>query len=101
MSISAARANRPTVYGPMDRHEFYNAGGEVAMRAENDANGNPIYFGRAKPGTLNGEVKWQICFMAWDGNNSLTSLTWPQNSLGNASKEFEFEWDERASYTYS
>lgn len=88
-------------YGTKDRREFIVQDSEVALRAQNDANGNPIYLGRAKVGTLNGEVKWQIRFIVYDGNQGVTSVTWPQNDEGNASAEFEFEWDERATYTYS
>jgi len=93
--------NRPFKYGARDRREYISQECEVAIRAENDANGNVLYLGRAKVGTLDGEVKWQISFHAWDSNNSLTSRTWPQNDEGNASTEYEFEWDLRASYVYS
>lgn len=93
--------NRPFKYGERDRREFIVQDSEVAVRAENDANGNPIYYGRAKIGTLDGEVKWQIRFIEYDGNQSITSITWPQDTNGNASSDYEFEWDQRASYTYS
>lgn len=101
MTIASPRTNRPFKFGAKDRREFIVQDSEVALRAQNDANGNPIYIGRSKIGTLDGEVKWQIQLLAWDANNSITSVTWPQNSEGNASAEYEFEWDERASYTYS
>ncbi len=87
-------------YGARDRREFIVQDSEVALRIEYDGSNNPIYVGRAKVGTLNGESKWQIALNTFSGTN-LTSTTWPQNSLGNASSEYEFEWDERASYTYS
>lgn len=93
--------NRPFKYGTKDRREFVVQDSEVALRAQNNASGNPIYLGRAKIGVLNGEVKWQIRFLEYDGNDSVISVTWPQNSEGNASSEYEFEWDERATYTYS
>lgn len=99
--MGSARENRPFKYGAKDRREFIVQNSEVALRAENDASGNPLYIGRGKIGTVNGEVKWQIQFLAWDANNSITSVTWPQNASGNASAEYEFEWDERAGYTYS
>lgn len=101
MTISSGPINRPFKYGESDRREFIVQDSEVALRAENDANGNPIYIGRAKVGITNGEVKWQIQSLAWDANNSVTSVTWPQNSEGNASANYEFEWDERANYTFS
>jgi hypothetical protein len=93
--------NRPFKYGERDRREFIVQDSETALRAQNDANGNPVYLGRAKVGILNGEVKWQIRFIEYDGNQGVTSITWPENSEGHASSEYEFEWDERASYTYS
>lgn len=93
--------NRPFKFGARDRREFIVQDSEVALRAQNDASGNPIYIGRAKVGTAAGESKWQIQFLAWDANNSVTSVTWPQNAEGNPSAEYEFEWDERATYTYA
>lgn len=93
--------NRPFKFGANDRREFIVQDSEVAMRMQNDGNGNPIYVGRAKVGTTTGVTKWQIQFLTYDGNNSVTSVTWPQNSEGNASTDYEFEWDERLSYVYS
>lgn len=99
--MSNGAINRPFKYGPNDRRELIVQDSEVAFRAENDGDGNPIYVGRAKIGILDGELKWQIRFIEYDGNQAITSITWPQNSEGNASSDFEFEWDERANYTYS
>ena len=93
--------NRPFKYGARDRREFIVSDGEVAIQAQNDANGNVLYLGKAKVGTLTSEAKWQSSFHAWDANNSLTSQTWPQNDEGNASAEYEFVYDDRATYTYS
>jgi hypothetical protein len=101
MSIAPPRTNRPLKFGPNDRREFIVMNSEVELRAQNDGNGNPIYVGRSKIGTLDSESKWQIQYIEWDGNNSVTSVTWPENSLSNASAEYEFVWDDRASYTYS
>lgn len=92
--------NRPFKYGQRDRREFIVKDNEVALRIEYDGSNNPIYVGRAKVGVLDGEQKWQISRNTFSGVN-LTETKWPQNSLGNASAEYEFEWDERASYTYS
>jgi len=94
-------ANRPFKFGQRDRREFIVQDSEVAIRAQNDATGNVLYLGRAKVGTATSEAKWQISFHAWDANNSLTSRTWPQNDEGNASTEYEFEWDDRLTYVYS
>lgn len=93
--------NRPFKYGARDRREYVVHDCEVAVRVQNDSNGNALYLGRAKVGTLDAEEKWQISFHAYDGNNSLTSQTWPQNDLSSASSEFEFVWNDRLTYTYS
>lgn len=98
---SRPTTNRPFKFGAKDRREFIVQDCEVEIRAQNDASGNVLYLGRAKAGVADDEAKWQISFHAWDANNSLTSRTWPQNSLGSASTEYEFVWDDRASYTYS
>jgi len=96
-----AAQNRPFKFGAADRREFIVQDSEVALQAQNDGDGNPIYLGRAKVGTLTSEAKWQIRLIAYDANQGVTSVTWPQNDEGNASSDFEFEWDDRATYTYS
>lgn len=99
--MAVASINRPFKFGARDRREFIVSNGEIAIRAQNDGNGNPLYLGFAKVGTLNSEAKWQISFHVWDGNDSLTSRTWPQNASSNASSEYEFVWNDRTSQTYS
>lgn len=99
--MTRSGTNRPFKYGSRDRREFIVSECEVAIRAQNDANGNVLYLGRAKVGTLDADDSWQISFHAYDGNNALTSQTWPQNDETNASSEFEFVWDDRLTYTYS
>ena len=96
-----AAGNRPFKFGAKDRREFIVSDGEVAIRAQNDGSGNAIYLGRAKVGTLTSEAKWQISFHVYDGNNAITSRTWPQNNESHASSEYEFVWDDRAGLTYS
>jgi hypothetical protein len=96
-----AAANRPFKFGARDRREFIVSDGEVALRAQNDGSGNAIYIGKAKVGTLTSESGWQISFQAYDGNNAITSKTWPENDENNASSEYEFIYDNRAGYTYS
>lgn len=99
--MTKASLNRPFKFGPNDRREFIVSDCEVEIRAQNDSNGDPIYLGRAKPGVLESETKWQIREITWDANQGVTSVKWPQDSLGNPSTDYEFEWDERASYTFS
>lgn len=93
--------NRPLKYGMKDRREFIVQDSEVELRAENDGNGNPIYLGRAKAGVAESEASWQIRFIQYDGNQGVTSITWPENDLGNPSTEYEFSWTDRATYTFS
>ncbi len=85
MTFSAARTNRPLKFGANDRRELIVQDSEVALQAQNDASGNPIYIGRAKIGTPTSVAKWQIQFLTWDGNNAVTSVEWPQNAEGNRS----------------
>lgn len=99
--MTRSAQNRPFKYGERDRREFIVQDSEVMLRAQNDANGNPIYLGRAKAGTSEGELKWQIRFITYDGNEGITDIDWPQNDEGNPSTDFEFSWTARASYTYA
>lgn len=62
---------------------------------------NLIYKGFARPGADPADAVWQIAFLTYDGDDNLLSIQWPQNALGHASSEFNFAWDDRASYTYS
>jgi len=93
--------NRPYKFGSRDRREFITQDSEVTIRAQNDASGNVVYLGRAKVGSSTSDEVWQISYHTWDGNNSLLTRTWPENSEGNASSDYEFAWDSRAVYTYS
>ncbi len=62
---------------------------------------NLIYKGFARPGAATSAAVWQIASLTYDGSNNLLSIKWPQNSFNAASTEYEFVWDNRASYTYS
>lgn len=85
----------------MDRREFIVNNGELSIVTQNDANGNPVYIGKAKVGTLTSEAKWQISKQTYDASQSLTRKEWPQNDESKASSEYEFIWDDRLTYTYS
>lgn len=61
---------------------------------------NLIYKGVARPGTATSVAKWQICKLTYSGSD-ITQIDWPQDALGHASEEYNFIWDNRASYTYS
>ena len=93
--------NRPLNYGPKNRREFIVENSEVTMRMQNDGNGNPIYIGRAKVGTLTSDDRWQISFHTYDGNDALLTRVWAENTDSNASSEYEFIWDDRVALVYS
>ena len=61
---------------------------------------NITYRAYARPGTATSAAAWQIAFFTYDESNNLVSITWPKNPQGNASSEYIFVWDDRASYTY-
>jgi len=98
--MSSGSINRPFKFGSKDRREFIVQDSEVALRVEYDASSNPLYVGRAKVGTVEGDLKWQISFNTFVGTD-LTETTWPQNADGNASADYEFSWTARAGYTFS
>jgi hypothetical protein len=62
---------------------------------------NLIYKGLARPGSVTSDELWQIAKLAYDGSGNLLSILWPQIEPGVVSTDFIFEWDDRASYTYS
>lgn len=98
--MSSSGTNRPFKYGEKDRREFIVQDSEVALRAENNGDGSPIYLGRAKVGSIESEEKWQICFIEYDGNDGVTSITWPETDSV-ASSDYKYSWTARATYTYS
>lgn len=93
MTVSAARENRPFKFGQNDRREFIVTNGEISIRAINDSSGNPLYLGKAIVGTAESKNKWQIQKIEYDANDGVISVTWPQNSEGNASTNYEFTWN--------
>jgi len=98
--MSNSGQNRPFSFGDRDRRTYITYKSEMEIRCQNDANGNPIYIGRAKAGTAESDSTWQISFHTWDANDSLLTKQWPLNSEGAASTDYEFVWDDRATYTY-
>ena len=66
------------------------------VKIEYDASCNPLYIGYATRGSPTSELVWQIRKVTVDANGNVTDIQWPEKS-----DRFEFEWDERASYTFS
>lgn len=93
--------NRPRKYSDFDRQIHIVRDCETALRVEYDGSGNPIYIGRAKIGTPTSQSKWQIAFLTFDGSGNVTSKKWPEDSEGNSTSDYIFNWDNRATYTYA
>lgn len=69
---------------------------ECTQAMENNANGQPVYVGRAAPGTAQDAAGWQIQKFTYSGN-AIVKIEWAD---GNA--EFDKKWTLRATaYTYS
>lgn len=96
----SALQNRPFKFGPKDRVEFIVYNSEMKIITELDANGNPIYIGRAKIGSDTSDDVWQISFIRYGTNGSFEENYWPVNSIGAPSSEYEFNWDNRVNFTY-
>jgi YD repeat-containing protein len=57
---------------------------------------DPIYIGRANPGSLPSASAWQICKLTYDGSGNPLSIL-----FANGSRAFDQVWDSRASLSYS
>lgn len=68
----------------------------LTQAVEYDGSNNAIYIGRAQPGTAKSATSWQISKLTYDGSNNMTDLQWCQGN-----DNFEFVWNDRASYNYS
>lgn len=96
--------NRPR--GRLDSQSFVDQESflDEAFRGEYSA-GNLIYKGFSRPGSLTSEPVWQIAKISYSGS-SVTAIQWPckEDAAGAvspiASSDYEFIWDDRATYTY-
>jgi hypothetical protein len=70
-----------------------NALEALELVAENDANGNPLYIGQAKPGSATSAAVWRIKAFTYDGNEAVLTI-----KFANSSRNFAFVWDDRADY---
>ncbi len=68
----------------------------LTQKIEYDGSNNAIYIGRAQPGTAITATGWQISKLTYDVSNNMTSLDWA-SGLDN----FDFIWNNRATYSYS
>jgi YD repeat-containing protein len=79
-----------------EREILYALLGQYTTLIEYDAGGNPIYVGKAAPGTATSAAAWQIRKIAYDLSGNPTAVLWAEGSDG-----FAYVWDGRAGYTYS
>lgn len=101
----AAKRNRPRAF--LDTQGFLNPDifSDEAFQGEYTGD-NLIYKGFARPGSPTSQPVWQIAFLTYDGSGNVLTITWPRRldasgtNNGPASNDYEFVWDNRASYTY-
>lgn len=60
-----------------------------------DSGTNPVYIGRAEPGTATSAAGWQIRKITYSGDDPTTVL------FADGTNEYIKVWDDRATYTYS
>jgi len=98
MTLPSSRADR-------EQGKFIEFGGSVTVNAkepdltqkiENNASGQPIYVGKAVPGSATSSAVWQIQKITYDGSGFLTDVQW-----GGGSSNFDQVWDDRAAGSYS
>ena len=95
-----SRKTRPLVQVDANNRNITNSENWTTFRGDYTGT-NLIYAGFARVGAAEGDSVWQICKMAYDGSNNLTSIKWPQNASSIPSADFEFDWSARAGYTFS
>lgn len=93
--------NNPYIKQDANGRDIQDSSDDLAFQGDYLAGQNLIYSGFARPGSLTSAAVWQISKHAYDGNNNITSTTWPQAANGSCSSEYEFIWDNRASITFS
>jgi len=57
---------------------------------------NPLYIGRANPGTADGTAAWQIKKLTFDANNNITAM-----EFADGTNDYLKIWSDRAGYSYS
>ncbi len=62
-------------------------------RMQNDANGNALYVGYARPGSATDATVWYITKQTYDGNDAVT-----HQEIANDIPAFNYAWDSRATY---
>ncbi|NHZ84348.1 MAG: hypothetical protein GWP19_00515 [Planctomycetia bacterium] len=95
-----SRAGRPIMQRDPQGNVMPTSDSYLAFRGAYTGT-NLIYGAFSRPGTPEGDLKWQIFKCEYDGSNNITAIKWPQNASSVAVAEFEFSYTDRATYTYS
>jgi len=97
-----ARQNRPHLKLDSQGRAISESANWTTFRGEYYAGtSNLKYIGFARPGADTGDTVWQLSLCAYDASNNLISVKYPENDDGVSSADYIFEYDERATYTYS
>lgn len=94
-----SKATRPLLKLDAYNRPIQTSSGDMEFRGEYTGT-NLIYKGLARPGAAEGDEVWQVAKLAYDVDDNLLSVKWPQASNGVPSSEYEFSWTARAGYTY-
>jgi len=73
---------------------------DYTEKFENNATGQPVYHGRAAPGTAVATAGWIIIKYTYDGTGAVTDIQYADSANGNADN-FSLKWSLRATYTYA
>ncbi len=102
--------NRPLARKDTDFDSIPDSWIDEAFLADYQGGQNMIYKGFARPGASAALPVWQVSKLTYDGNNNVTSITWPLRKVNAsdvasantsaASNDYEFIWNSRTSYTY-
>jgi hypothetical protein len=91
--------NRPTCLINPQGEYLPQSWKDEAFQGDLNGGSNLVYVGFAKPGSPTSAPVWKIFFITYSGGIPV-SITWPIGADGAVSKDYEFIWDDRASYTY-
>lgn len=92
---------RPVLKLDSSYRPIQDSSNDLAFQADYGGGSTMIYQGFARPGGDVNAAVWQLAKHTYDGSGNILTTTWPINSQGVASSEYEFIWANRASYTYA
>ncbi len=94
-------ALRPTAPLDADNRPVVPMWWDQSMLGDDGGGSQLVYIGRARPGSAQTAAVWQIRMLTYDAAGNVISISWPQNSSGNPSNDYIFQWSARAGYTYA